>query len=225
MIKALLYIPAITFLITIITDILARVYFIKGKKIILNINSYDCILKMLNLKRNQVDNIPIEKSKNYYYHLIKNCIGIKNFDSKAVSEVIPSLHECGDYLSINKSISKCKIFFISQVIVSLNRLIIIPLFLLFALDIIKINLLSMELFLTILLVIFFLASFLRLFVGIYEEYSASKLAINYIDNNFDKNIKDYSIKLLLMSFLSQSFLSLTIIISIPIIYLLLLSIS
>ncbi|MBM7540425.1 hypothetical protein JOE23_000670 [Amphibacillus cookii] len=86
MLKALFYIPAIMFIVAIISDVFLRVYLVRGRKLILDSNAFNSLSKMLNLKGYELDNHIIQQSKSHFCHPLKNCVGIKSFDSRAVSE-------------------------------------------------------------------------------------------------------------------------------------------
>lgn len=222
--KATMFLAVVMLIALVIVDVFARIYTFKGKKMHLNVKAYDSLNNMLALHENNkataTPQIHIEESKMHYYHPQRNSIGIRSFDLSTVYDNVASLHEGGHYLSINQSPERHIVFLISQYVVGINRLIIIPIFLIAAYMTIfeKSSFLLNETFLTIALIIFIIASIFRVCVGLPEEYYASKYAMDFIKNNFDRSVIKYAYRFLVSCFLSYCFLVITMVIAIPLLY-------
>jgi len=108
----------------------------------------------------------------------------------------------------------------SLIIIGLNRLVIIPLFLLTAFYFGLINsqhLINPTLF-TVALIFFLIASALRLSIGMSEEYRASRIAFEYVEQHYDKSVVKYAKQFLIASFCNHLFLALLLTIAIPLLY-------
>lgn len=181
-------------------------------------NEVNCFLQHHN-KNNKNKHVLIEERKVFQYRIRDNSIGIKNFQSKMAAEMIPSLHEAGHYVSINRSESYKKLYSISIKLVAFNRLVIIPLIIILLIikssNIEKNNLREIQsYYLHILLFIFTIASLFKLSIGIAEEYFASRKAYKYIAKKENELLDSLAKDMYIYSFLQQLFMTLTVVIGI-----------
>ncbi|MFX0549356.1 hypothetical protein ACOAKC_08465 [Hathewaya histolytica] len=165
-------------------------------------------------KSHNKNSILIEERKIFQYRMRDNSIGIKALESKAASDIIPSLHEAGHYISINRSERYKRLYKISVNLVALNRLVVIPLIAM--LLIVKVtnigegNLIEIEnYYLPTLLIIFIIISLFKLTIGMKEEYSASQKAYRYITMKGNETLNLLAKNIYRFSFLQQLFMSLT----------------
>lgn len=225
MFKGAIYFLSGLVLITLVTEITFRIYLLKGKKMILEVTAYDSLNNMLGLCENvrtsrQID---IVANKIHYFHPYNNSIGIRNFEFKTAYDNVASLHEGGHYLSANACLAKHTKILVSQYAIAINRLLTIPMFIVasFLFDPEKSNFILNSKVFTIALVFFILASTCRLFISLPEEYNASKLALKFIEKYYGELVVKYAKRFFLFSFLTQLASALTIILAVPLIYILL----
>lgn len=165
-------------------------------------------------KNHNKNSILIEERKIFQYRMRDNSIGIKTLESKTASDIIPSLHEAGHYISINRSKRYKRVYKIYVNLVALNRLLIIPLILMVL--IVKLtnigegNLIEIQhYYLPTLLIIFSIISLFKLTIGMKEEYSASEKAYRYITIKGNGTLNLLAKNIYIFSFLQQLFMSLT----------------
>lgn len=203
-------------------EVVVRILIYKGKKINLQTRAYDALRKMLTLRGIDFksEDIQIIESKRHSYHPLQNMIRIRGFDLKTGFDHTLSLHEGGHYLSLTQNIQKRKRFMFTLSMVAINRIIIIPIFIIavFVFDDNQSHLLIDPLLLTILLTFFVIASALRLSIGMSEEYNASRIALKHIDQYYEKTVIKYAKRQLLACFYQQLSQALFITIAIPLIY-------
>ncbi|NLD50743.1 MAG: hypothetical protein GX660_26685 [Clostridiaceae bacterium] len=140
--------------------------------------------------------------KNYQYNVFLNVLGIPNPDSKKIIDIISALHEAGHYKIINQNRINIEIYRLSQYLIAVNRLFIIPLIIIAFLFFLKIY--------EILIIYCLVATLIRLAIGISNEYLASRTAYKYFKH---RNICEYTKiakKLYFYCFFSQLFLTLCI---------------
>ncbi|NLD49588.1 MAG: hypothetical protein GX660_20770 [Clostridiaceae bacterium] len=165
------------------------------------INCREFIKDFLGVCGDSVDKILIVK-RDYQYNAFKNVIGIPNSDSNKIFDVISTLHEAGHYKILNENEVNIEIYRLSQYLIAVNRIIIIPLIVIAFLFFGKIY---------IMLIIFCLgATLIRLAVGITNEYLASRVAYQYIKHKFIYEYAKIAKKMYIYCFLNQLSLTLCI---------------
>lgn len=171
-----------------------------------NLSCYKYVNDMLEYYGYDCNNVTVNTKKIYQYNVRENSIGIINFMSCKLSDIIASLHEVGHYIINNKTEKSYKLFKYSQYIIAINRLIIIPI--LFVGICVKVifnyNSISIN-FQYILIPAFTVATLLRLFIGLTNEVLASKKAVNFIKIKGDKDMLLLSKKIYLNSLYNQIF--------------------
>lgn len=216
------YLLILTALIALIIEVFVRVFSYKGKRENLNIQANDALCKMLSLRGVDLESeeIQIVESKRHSYHPIKNTIRIRKFELMTVFDHILSLHEGGHYLSTNQNNQKHKRFVFTLSIIGINRIIIIPIFIFvaFIFDGENSHFLTGAIPLTVVLIFFVIASTLRFSIGMSEEYHASRIALEYIEQHYDKSVEKYAKRLLLACFYQQLFQALFMTIAVLLIY-------
>ena len=154
-----------------------------------------------------VNNINIEIRKDFQYRPRDNSIGVKSYTSKKCSDVIPSLHEVGHYISLNKNTENLIVFKKSQYLIAINRLIIIPVYiislLIVSLSNYEIVFLDNILIKNIMLSYFIFASLLKLFIGLPNEIFASLNALRFVKKRYNKEIIILSKNMYFWSFMGQ----------------------
>lgn len=222
--KVFLIITILIFGLTFISDIVARIYIYRGKKMTLSTDSYSALMKILNLKQDDLateqTDLEIIEAKNYYYHPLKNIIAINDFTSTTVHAHLATLHEAGHYLSINSSEKSKQRFRFSTVVIAFNRLIVIPFFVLsaFLLDYEKGPSTLLFSIATIFLIYFVYATILRFYFGLAEEQRASRIGLNYIEKNDDQEVFKFARVSYRLFYLQYFFFTLLIAMAIPFIY-------
>lgn len=192
--KVFLIITILIFGLTFISDIVARIYIYRGKKMTLSTDSYSALMKILNLKQDDLateqTDLQIIEAKNYYYHPLKNIIAINDFTSTTVHAHLATLHEAGHYLSLNSSEKSKQRFRFSTLVIAFNRLIVIPFFVLcsFLLDYEKGPSTLLFSIATIFIIYFVYATILRFYSGLSEERRASQIGLDYVEKNYDQKI-------------------------------------
>lgn len=212
------------FVLTVTSDIVARIYIYQGKKMTLSTDSYSALMKILNLKQDDLvseqTDLQIIEAKNYYYHPLKNIIAINDFTSPTVHAHLATLHEAGHYLSINSSEKSKRIIRFSTVVIAFNRLIVIPFFVLcvFLLDYEKGPSTLLFSIATIFIVYFTYATILRFYYGLSEEQHASRIGLNYIEKNYDQDVFKFARVSYRLFYLQYFFFTLLIAVAIAFIY-------
>ena len=222
--KVLLIIIILIFILTVISDIVARIYIYRGKKMTLSTDSYSALMKILNLKQDDLateqTDLEIIEAKNYYYHPLKNIIAINDFTSTTVHAHLATLHEAGHYLSINASTKREKGFRFSTLVIAFNRLIVIPFFVLctFLLDYEKGPSTLLFSIATIFIVYFAYATILRFYFGLVEEHRASQIGLDYVEKNYDQKVFKFAKTTYRLLYLQYFFFTLLFAVAIPFIY-------
>lgn len=212
------------FVLTVISDIVARIYIYQGKKMTLSTDSYSALMKILNLKQDDLvseqTDLQIIEAKNYYYHPLKNIIAINDFTSPTVHAHLATLHEAGHYLSINSSEKSKQRFRYSTLVIAFNRLIVIPFFVLsaFLLDYEKSPSTLLFSISTICIVYFAYATILRFYIGLSEEQRASRIGLNYIEKNYDQDVFKFAKTTYRLFYWQYFFFTLLIAVAIAFIY-------
>lgn len=227
LITIVIFIFILTVIATIIAEIKVRYHTYVGKKRILLTTANESLHQMLIKNKNDVclGNTKILVSNIYSYHPLKGTIHIRGFNFKTVFDHILALHEGGHCLSINQSKQYRERFLLSLIVITLNRILVIPMFIFICLLFFnqeEHNLIN-PLFLTFLFSFFVVASILRLSIGMIEEYQASKLALEYINLHYENIVIVFAKKLLKASFYQQLTQSIIIFLSVSLIYSIILS--
>lgn len=153
------------------------------------------------------DKVIIEERKEFQYRPRDNSIGVRSFESTKYSDIIPALHEVGHYIEINKSERRFKILKFCQYVVAINRLIVIPIYVIVGLLelIYKGNnfFLKSECINGIIFYYFIFASLLKLFIGLTNEVLASRCAFAFIKKNYNTELINLSRRFYLVCFLQQ----------------------
>jgi|GEM_PF-5717859 len=217
-----IYLLLISYLCLLISVVFVLAYTRKGKKVTLDIESVKVLREML--KSEGADQKILEdriiEDKKYYYHPLKNHISLRGFDNTSAYDIVSGLHEGGHYLSVNRSVGFHKWFSVSQTLIAINRLLVIPIFIFsmyskyagkeyFFLD---------TTVLTIALIYFLIASLLRIRFGLAEEYYASMIAMGYLKKNFKSSVVKYARQFYIAAFMSQLLFTFLIVVAVPIIY-------
>lgn len=174
-----------------------------------NKNCLEYINQMLAHYGYDYSKVSINTKKLYQYNVRENSIGIINLESNKLSDIIASLHEVGHYVVINKTTQNYKLFKCSQYIIAINRIFIMPIILiLMCIKIIFNNriILIPDNLKYIFIIIFIIATLLRIFVGISNEIMASKKASEFIKFNNDSEILTLSKKIYKYSLYNQIFM-------------------
>lgn len=216
------YMIGVMFIVLIIVDIFVKISISQSKKIKLNNKAYHALLHMLD--QGSI-NLEIEKpniieSKRHLYDPLKNVIAIRDFKKKTIFDHIALLHEGGHYLSINKNKQRRKWFVNITIIIAINRLLVIPLLIITPIiyELGESNLFVHSIALTATLIFFVIASYLRMTIGISEEYRASKLAYAHIQEHYEEMVVPYARHFYIGAFLNHLLLTLIIISSVLMIY-------
>lgn len=216
------YMIGAMFILLVIVDIFVKIFTSKTKKIKLKNKAYHALLNMLDKLSiySEQEKPNIMESKRHSYDPLQNVITIKGFEKRTIFDYIASLHEGGHYFSINKNEQRRKIFVITTIIIAINRLLVIP-FLIIATMVYGVGKADDFVYfyaLTVTFVFFIIASFLRITIGISEEYHASKLAYKYIQGHSEKAIIQCARRFYIATFLNHLLLTLIITFSVGLIY-------
>lgn len=153
------------------------------------------------------DKVIIDTRKDFQYRPRDNSIGVRSFKSTKYSDIIQALHEVGHYIEINKSERRFKIFKFCQYVVAINRLIVIPIYVIVGfLELIYEGnnfFLKSECINGIIFYYFIFASLLKLFIGLTNEVLASRCAFAFIKKNYNTELINLSRQFYLVCFLQQ----------------------
>lgn len=153
------------------------------------------------------DKVIIDTRKDFQYRPRDNSIGVRSFKSTKYSDIIQALHEVGHYIEINKSERRFKIFKFCQYVVAINRLIVIPIYVIVGfLELIYEGnnfFLKSECINGIIFYYFIFASLLKLFIGLTNEVLASRCAFAFIKKNYNTEVINLSRQFYLVCFLQQ----------------------
>jgi len=181
----------------------------KADKLVVETECFHVMKELL--QKNKVDfvsdKVKIDIRKEFQYRPRDNSIGVRSLKSQKCSNIIPALHEVGHYIEINKSGKSSKMFKFSQYAIAINRLVIIPIYLIVAL--LEVLYAGNNFFLKsqcingIIFCYFIFASIIRLSIGLSNEVLASRYAYTFIKEKYNKEIINLSRKMYFTSFLSQ----------------------
>lgn len=146
----------------------------------------------------RIETILIEERILFQYRPRDRSLGIKERNSTVFFNILGALHEAGHYISINRSIYYEKLFIIVQNMVALNRLLIVPLIFIFLV------IGSYEVVLFWLVYFFALATLLKVTIGWYEEFWASKKALDWIKKNLSNQMFKLAANFYRIAFISQA---------------------
>lgn len=156
----------------------------------------------------------INIGNNFSFSPIENNIKVKSKISSNLEYFIASLHEVGHYLAYNNKLFLSKVTKITLPVLVINRIIIMPsyIIILFLMVFNKFEPsigLANILFKKVFILIFILASIIRLTIGMFNEVQANKYVIKFLVGNYtDINILD--VKLLMsLALISQLLISIS----------------
>jgi len=140
--------------------------------------------------------------KYYQYNVFSNTIGIPNIESVKIIDIIKTLHEAGHYSVLNKYKIKFEVYKISQIVISINRLFIIPLIMIMFIFLGEVCRLAVAFCL--------IATLLRIVIGITNEYEASRIAFNFLKSRMGYEYIKIAKKIYIICFLNQLFMTFSI---------------
>ncbi len=163
----------------------------------------------------EINTIPppkIDIENNFSFSPIGNIIKVKSKISNNLEYFIAALHEAGHYIEYNNKSFLNKVTKITLPVLVINRVIVMPAYIIVVFLIILNNFdittgLANILFKKVFLLIFILASVIRLTIGIHNEMQANKYVLKFLEGNYtDINILDVKV-LMALAMVSQVLMS------------------